>query len=614
MPKNCNDISAPTLARIKRQLTESRVLLKICTLLEEMDLSGYLIGGTIRDLVLDRPVKDIDIAINTNPEYFLKRLSRKVAGHSICLDRKFFTFRFMPKGQSLIFEQGQKGQASEQCRTKRGQQTQDQHQTENQHQGENQHQYWFDFTPLKGDSIAMDLLKRDFTINAMAIDLEDLLTPDAPLRLIDPLGGIRDLAKRTIRAISEEALSTDPLRILRAYRLAGQLEFGIEEKTRQLIHRDGNLVKNTAPERIREELFLVLSLGKSSSTFRLLQQNGLFPILFSPDLPELPQRESSPDVPATAWSAALHTLTVAEEVLSNLPIGDPDCLRTIQDMLSQTAGHQTTYRSLLKLAAFLSALPQVWTQGRAPARTQGQQAGENQPGVNQAEVNQAGMKQKGEKQQGVKQTGKNVNWFDSFMRWLCLSTPQRKYATACIQGMQRAFEMIRNCHCTPRYFYRFFRDYGEAGIGALILSMAHLKAAREAAAGGAGGWPIPPPDMVSDMMSVLNAWYAPDALTGPDALTEPDALATALDALTDLFTQMIRFYHDWQKSRQKPLVDGKFLLDHFHLSPGPVIGDILNLLEEARAEGEIQTREEAIELARRFFQAADGSIHACPKL
>jgi len=563
-----------------------------------MDLSGYLIGGTIRDLVLDRPIKDIDIAINTNPESFLKRLSRKVLGHSICLDREFLTFRFMPKGQGQSNDQEQgrgQGQIKGQCRPSSA-----------------QYQYWFDFTPLKGDSIAQDLLKRDFTINAMAVDLKNLLNRDAPLCLIDPLGGISDLAKQTIRAISEKVFRDDPLRILRAYRFAGQLEFLIEDKTGELIQRDRDLVKNTAPERIREELFLILSLDKSISPFELLHQNGLFPILFSPALPclpnlsglpnlpelpkslnlprlpELPESEGEPshEVSTGVWADALQILASVEEILLSLPIRDPDCIQIVQNVLSQAAGHQTTYKPLLKLAAFLSMLPHVWEQGKGEGERETEGGGEGERG----RWGDVSLSRSPPAPPSQVRARENWNWLDSFLRWLCLSTPQRKYAIACIQGMQRPGKMIRGCCCTPRYFYRFFRDFGDAGIGALILSMAHQKAAKRCVTDDTKGFANATPGEIRTMGDLCD-------------LSDLDDLSDLgdLDNLDDLFARMMGFYCDWRKNRQHPIMDGKFLLDYFHLSPGPIIGDILNLLEEARAEGEIQTREEAIDLARQLL-------------
>jgi len=350
------------------------------------------------------------------------------------------------------------------------------------------------------------------------------------------------------------------------------------------------------------------------------------------ELAELPESkgESFPDVPAWVWADALQILASVEEILSDLPIRNQDCLQTIQTILSQTAGHQTTYKPLLKLAAFLSALPQVWPQGE----TQGQEPKYPNPYLSAP---------------GQVRVSENWNWLDSFLRWLCLSTSQRKYAIACIQGLPRLWEMIQGCCCAPRYFYRFFRDFGEAGIGALIIGMARQRVAdRVAVRGGASAMGTAAGSIAADIAKdsakytarelpnqfrpIVGAAPATGApccgrphtragagtkgfaptdngrefiapCTKNSAKVSPDVLkAAGVDTMDTLFARMTDFYCDWQKRRLTPIMDGKFLLHYFHLSPGPLIGDILNLLEEARAEGEIQTREDAIELARQLLQ------------
>ena len=504
MLKDSVAISNQSLERIGKQLADVPILFEIATLVDELGLSGYLVGGVVRDLILARPIKDIDLAISASPEYFLKKFIRKSGGHSICLDKKFLTFRLISRKMK---------------------------------------QRWFDFTPLRGNSIEEDLRQRDFTINAMAIDLKDLLAfAISPLHLIDPLGGSSDLAQKSIRAVSEEVFRDDPLRILRAFRQAGQLAFQIEENTEYLIRRDRSLLKDTAPERIRDELLLILSLDQATACFSQLRQSGLLPTLFSLALPPPPEEattgqgsepgsEIAPpplSAPAAAFEAwedkAIRKLSSVEEILSALPIPEHDCLGQIRSLLSKVSGHQITFYPLLKLSAILSALP--------PSHHQ--------------------------------QTKPDKVWdrLDSFLRWLALSNSQRTYTIGCLQGMPRPLELLQSGSAAPRFFWRFFRDFGdEAGLGALILSLASQKAAAETS-------------------------------------------LELIEALEGLFKQMVSFWCGWQKIKSHPpFLDGNFLLDYFHLSPGPLIGQILDALEEARAEGSIKSKEDAIELARRFLEA-----------
>ena len=134
-----------------------------------------------------------------------------------------------------------------------------------------------DISPLHGKTIAEDLRKRDFTINAMAYDLSSKT-------LIENGGGQTDLAKNSIRMLSPQAFVSDPLRLLRAYRLAACLNFAIEPSTISAIKRHAELVQQAAGERIRDELFKMLGADTSHPSFTQMRDCGLlnqsFPELF----------------------------------------------------------------------------------------------------------------------------------------------------------------------------------------------------------------------------------------------------------------------------------------------------------------------------------------------
>lgn len=488
-PKGFTPISKRSKDRIKKHLRESPELFCIYSLLSEMNLAGYLIGGTVRDLILNRPIKDIDIAINTNPEHFLKKLSSKIKGYTICLDQEYLIFRFITKDRLT-----------------------------------------FDISPLKGDCLLQDLPQRDFTINAIAIDLKELFTQATTLTIIDPLEGVGDMTKKIIRAISDRIFLDDPLRILRAYRLAGQLNYRIEAQTEVFISRDKELLKKAASERIREELFALFSLDYCSSYIEQLYQNGLFPILFLQRLP----KELLPKIPKKTWLRSLQMLTSVEKILTDLLYSSSASFKDLNQLLGQIAGHQTTYKPLLKLAALLSVFFQLMENEKMTT-----------PGAVKSVTNK-------------RITKTHLPWVDFLLRSLCLTTPQRKYIVNCLQGYQEPLYFIHKGRCTPKYFYRFFRDFGQAGMGALILSIAEQQ--------------------------VLKA--------SPSAIT----------ALNDLFAAMANFYFSWQTIQNNPIVDGEFLMNYFHLSPGPLIGDLLDFLKESQAEGKVTNKDEAIHLAEHYLK------------
>ncbi len=128
-----------------------------------------------------------------------------------------------------------------------------------------------------GLSVEDDLVRRDFTINAMARDLADS-------QLIDPLGGLKDLEKRQLRMVSERSFEEDPLRMMRAVQFAARFDFNIESGTWRAMCEQAKSVASVSPERIQEELGKLLTLAeRPSKGFRLMQQSGLLARL----IPEL---------------------------------------------------------------------------------------------------------------------------------------------------------------------------------------------------------------------------------------------------------------------------------------------------------------------------------------
>jgi tRNA nucleotidyltransferase (CCA-adding enzyme) len=119
-----------------------------------------------------------------------------------------------------------------------------------------------------------DLSRRDFTINAMA---EDLSTK----KLVDPLGGKKDIKKRLIRITNPNSFKDDPLRMLRAVQFAARFEFELEEKTYQSLYENVDLISTVSAERIQEELNKLLLKAKYPSTgFRLMKKTGLLEKIF----------------------------------------------------------------------------------------------------------------------------------------------------------------------------------------------------------------------------------------------------------------------------------------------------------------------------------------------
>lgn len=193
---------------------------------------AYIIGGSIRDLLLGRVPADYDIACAGNPEKFAKKILARSGGHVVRLG----------KSEQVIFRVISGGMI-------------------------------FDIASLNGASVEEDLKKRDFTVNAIACDLYSGKT-------IDCLGGLKDLDDKKVRMVSNNIFQKDPVRLIRAYRIGACLNFKIEPRTADAITGHVKLLKNIAGERIRAELLSMLDASSSYPYLTQMANNGLLEEVF----------------------------------------------------------------------------------------------------------------------------------------------------------------------------------------------------------------------------------------------------------------------------------------------------------------------------------------------
>src|SRR5690606_30874173 len=161
---------------------------------------------------------------------------------------------------------------------------------------------------FRGDDLAADLVDRDFTINAMAVDLKG----DLDL-LIDPLGGEEDVNNKLLRRCSPHAITDDPIRALRAVRQCVQFSLRIEPETLQDIRRVGAKLLTTSPERIRDEVVNLLLTPKCASALRIAAALGLLGVIF-PETEALKTQTITGGEAHTLKNAWEHTLAVVEHL------------------------------------------------------------------------------------------------------------------------------------------------------------------------------------------------------------------------------------------------------------------------------------------------------------
>jgi len=194
----------------------------------DLPTPAYLVGGWVRDRLLNRQGKylDLDFVLPEKAVETAQAIARKYKAGFVVLDAERHIAR-------VVFKDGTA-----------------------------------DFAQQMGDSLEEDLGRRDFCMNAIALEChqlhQNILPPTAGEYFIDPFDGIGDLKAKRIRMVAPENLADDPLRILRGYRQSAQLGFEIESLTRQVLVKLAPRLKSVAAERIRTELGYLLSIPNGS--------------------------------------------------------------------------------------------------------------------------------------------------------------------------------------------------------------------------------------------------------------------------------------------------------------------------------------------------------------
>lgn len=230
-----------------------KVASQIC---QERGVQAFVIGGYVRDLLLDRPSKDIDIVVLGSGMDFAQACAEVLRVKKVSYFKNYGTAQFKYKELEIEFVGARKESYTRDSRN-----------------------------PVVEDgTLTDDQNRRDFTINALAISLD----PSSFGELIDPFGGVEDLEKKMIRTplAPTQTYSDDPLRMLRAIRFATQLEFQIENSSLQAIKENASRLEIISRERISEELNKIILSKIPSRGFKLLFSTNLLQQFF-PELVSL---------------------------------------------------------------------------------------------------------------------------------------------------------------------------------------------------------------------------------------------------------------------------------------------------------------------------------------
>lgn len=386
--------------------------------------------------------------------------------------------------------------------------------------------------------IERDLARRDFSVNAMAVSLpewNDASFGSAPFgdRVIDPFGGRADLMRKALCALSPEVFKEDPGRLLRAVRLAGELGLRMEPDTVRQLAADARLLPRVAPDRVREEFLRILASDGARGRIQTLDWLGLLEHI----VPEL-MASKGVEQPRMhywdVWGHSLHTVEAAEGV---------------------TGGHQNS--------PVFSCVP--WTPESEAYFAETVSDGHTRRTVLKLA---ALFHDIAKPQTKTLEPDGRTRFFGHSEQGAVIAEERLRRLRLSSRGVSMVSRMVEH-HLRPtgmsndgewptgRAIHRYFRDVGDVALDTLYLCLADYLGAK-----------------------------------GPE-LSHPEWLNHA---------RMIS--HVLDTGSQEPvstaaprLISGHDLMLHFGLPPGPHIGSLLAIVEEARAAGEIETQEQGLELA-----------------
>lgn len=239
-----------------KQHIQDKVFITVSEIATKKGIEAFVIGGFVRDIILNRPSKDIDIVVVGNGLDFAKEVADALVVKKVSYFKNFGTAAFKFKDLEIEFVGARKESYNRQSRK-----------------------------PIVEDgTLQDDQNRRDFTINALAINLNQ----DHFGEVMDPFNGLEDLENKIIRTPLEpdQTYSDDPLRMMRAIRFATQLNFKIEEKSYQSIAKNADRLDIISKERIIDELNKIILAPKPSIGFKLLFNTNLLHRFF-PDMVKL---------------------------------------------------------------------------------------------------------------------------------------------------------------------------------------------------------------------------------------------------------------------------------------------------------------------------------------
>jgi poly(A) polymerase len=390
-------------------LNEYQQLKTIQKLAEKRNVHVYLVGGFLRDLFLTngKNIKmDFDFAVSKNAIAFARQFANQIKGAFVLLDEEHGCARVAKKSAGYVFT--------------------------------------FDFADFRSKTFKGDLAHRDFTINTLALDVARLKEgQDVKKILFKNEKAFSDIKKKSIRMTSSTVFKEDPLRIMRAFALMATLGFNIAKPTLNQIKKDKKLILNVSFERVRDELFKILSSERTFDVMRLMDQLGVLECVI-PQIRVMYDCTQGGYHHLDVWPHSLEALRQLDEVLKEQE-QNPD----VRDYLKTPLTADHSRKSVLKLATLLHDIGKPETKKKEEDRFTFH---------------------------GHEHVGKHI--VRHVARMLKLSKTERHSLEDMVRWHLRPGYLSDFKNPSERAVFRYFRDTKDDAVNILLLSMADQRATR----------------------------------------------------------------------------------------------------------------------------------------
>lgn len=466
-----------------------KYILQICEYLDEIKkkekVELYFVGGFLRDKMLGINSFDIDIIVDGNCKKIATAFSRYIKGAFVVLDEKNKIYRVVRR--------------------------------------ENEGLFYFDFAKMQGKNLDVDLLRRDFTINTLALKISKKINLE---NIIDKTNAVKDLDDGLIRMVKDDAFLDDPLRMLRAYRFAGQYKFDVEKETIAYISKNKSLIKNVSSERIHDELIKFFSFENIFKYILKFDASGLLLEIF-PDIKIMKTANDHYFHEAGLWGHTLEVLFCFEYIVKNLRrIFSGKVLEYLEKSL-----FENNNLALLKIACMFHDIgkPECFSMRKGRVRF-----------FRHDEV--------------------SAKYLKKILQKLKFSNRDILYTVNGALYHMYAGNLAKHEEITNKACYRYFKKCDEMALGLLIITLADWLASIR----GVNG--------VSYKKGIrLKDFEYPDFCKCIKAVNRLVEWKIEVDSTV----------------RLKRIIDGKMIMKKFGLNEGKLIGEILDAVEEAQAEKKV---------------------------